>query len=90
MKQVIYIILLLTVGFLLSTVGCTSDADFRKGARQLELQGYTEIENTGYSMWCCSDEDTYSTGFEATDKDGEIVTGCFCSSWGKGVTIRFE
>lgn len=72
------------------TISCTNDADFNKGKRQLELQGYTNVQNTGYEYWCCGENDTYSTGFRATAKDGTIVTGCICSGWGKGITIRFN
>jgi len=69
---------------------CTSNNDFDKGVKDLELRGYTNIKNTGYKPWCCSDEDTFSTGFKAISKDGETVEGCFCSDYMKGVTIRFK
>lgn len=69
---------------------CTSDNDFEKGKRQLEQQGYTNVKNTGYNFFCCSDKDSYSTGFECTDKDSNIVKGCICSGVLKGITIRFE
>ena len=41
-------------------------------------------------MFCCDEKDTFSTGFEATDKNGNKVEGCFCSSVLKGVTVRFD
>lgn len=69
---------------------CTSNSDFEKGKKQLEQQGYTDIENTGWSAFCCSNEDTFSTGFKAKDKQGRTVKGCFCGGVLKGVTIRFE
>ena len=69
---------------------CSSSNDFEKGKKILEQQGYREIKNTGYEMFCCSEDDGYSTGFEAKAQNGEIIKGCFCSSLGKGVTIRFE
>ena len=71
-------------------LSCTSDKDFNNGARQLRSQGYTSIKNTGYNMFCCGEDDGYSTGFEARDKNGVKVSGCFCSALFKGVTIRFE
>jgi hypothetical protein len=80
-------VLLLSAVFL---SGCTSDNDFEKGKKQLETQGYTDVRNTGYNMFCCSDDDDFSTGFTAKDKQGNIVKGCFCSAIGKGITIRFE
>ena len=69
---------------------CTSNNDFTKGKTQLENQGYTNVKNTGYNMFCCDDNDTFSTGFEALDINGNKIEGCFCSSLLKGVTIRFE
>jgi len=85
MKKIIFILAIMIV---LSS--CTSDNDFEKGKKQLEQQGYTEIENTGYTMFCCDKKDTFSTGFKCKDKKGNVVKGCFCSSVLKGVTIRFE
>lgn len=70
--------------------GCSSSNDFEKGAKQLENMGYTDIENTGYSAFCCSDDDSFSTGFSCKDKQGKTVKGCFCSGALKGLTIRFE
>jgi len=70
--------------------GCTSNKDFEKAKKQLEMQGYTNVEKTGYNAFCCADKDTYSTGFKCTDKQGNIVKGCICSAVLKGITIRFE
>lgn len=84
----ITITILTTVCFLFTS--CTSDKDFRTGKRRLENQGYTNIKNTGYNMFCCSEDDNFSTGFTATDKNGYSAKGCFCSGVGKGVTIRFD
>lgn len=70
--------------------GCTSNSDFNKGKKQLEHQGYTEIKNTGYIMFCCDPKDNFSSGFIATDKSGDEVEGCICSGFLKGITIRFE
>ncbi len=69
---------------------CTSSNDFEKGKKRLENQGYTNVKDTGYNWFCCSDKDTFSTGFTALDKSGDKVKGCICSGVLKGVTIRFE
>jgi hypothetical protein len=71
-------------------ISCSSNNDFSKGKQQLEQQGYTDIRNTGYNFFCCDEKDTFSTGFECKDKNGNTVRGCFCSTIFKGVTIRFE
>ena len=74
---------------ILST-SCTSTNDFEKGKKQLENQGYTNIKKTGYEMFCCGEDDSFSTGFTAIDKQGNKVKGCFCSGVLKGVTVRFK
>lgn len=65
---------------------------FKKGKRQLETMGYKNIKEESYPFFCCDKNDSmlFSTGFSATDKDGEKTTGCLCSAMFKGVTIRFE
>lgn len=68
----------------------SSDNDFKKAERNLKAMGYSNIENTGYDMFCCAEDDVFSTGFSAIDTEGNIVTGCACSGWVKGVTIRFN
>lgn len=85
MKKV-FLMLLLVV----TLVSCTSTNDFNKGKAILEQQGYTYVEDTGFSTFCCGQDDSFSTGFKAKDKEGNIVKGCFCSSVLKGITIRFE
>ena len=69
---------------------CTSSKDFNKGKLQLELQGYTDVVNTGHNYFCCDEKDEFSTGFKAVDSNGNKVEGCFCSSILKGITIRFD
>lgn len=81
-----YLLLIAFICFL----SCTSDEAFNSGKRQLEQQGYTNVVNTGYDNWCCGEGDDFSTGFSAKTKDGSTVTGCFCSGFAKGVTIRFH
>lgn len=80
--------LLILSAFLLAS--CTSSSDFEKGKKQLENQGYTDVVNTGHNAFCCDDKDTFSTGFRAKGKNGDVVEGCICSGWMKGITIRFE
>jgi hypothetical protein len=85
---------LITYAFIASVslvnFSCTSKNDFYKGKNQLENQGYTDIVDTGYNAFCCSDRDNFSTGFKAKDKKGNVVEGCICSGLLKGITIRFE
>lgn len=87
MKKLASLFLLLV---LLATSSCTSDHDFATGKRQLESQGYTDVTNTGWEAFCCDEKDGFSTGFAAKDKSGNAVSGCLCSGFMKGVTIRFE
>lgn len=80
------LIILLSV----SICSCTSDYAFKKGKEQLEQQGYTDVRDMGYTMFCCDEKDQFSTGFKCKNTKGEKVEGCFCSGITKGVTIRFE
>jgi hypothetical protein len=84
---------MLRVIFLASCIAiasCSSKSDFDKGKKLLEQQGYTDVNNTGYSIFCCDEKDTFSTGFACKDRNGDKVSGCFCSSYLKALTIRFE
>jgi hypothetical protein len=81
---------ILIFAFLLTLIGCSSSNDFEVGKKQLESQGYTEIKNTGYKFICCGEEDRFSTGFTAIDKSGNKAEGCFCSTFFKGITIKFK
>lgn len=56
----------------------------------LTNEGYTDIVLTGYEPFMCSERDTYSTGFCATNMNGKRVCGAVCGGIGKGYTIRFN
>jgi hypothetical protein len=71
---------------LIAPRACTSPDET---VRQLSQMGYTEIKTTGYDFFACSDDDSFSTGFEATSPNGTRVTGVYCSGWMKAGTIRF-
>mgnify|MGYP007071570958 CR=1 FL=1 len=47
----------LALAILLSS--CTSSNDFEKGKKQLEQQGYTDVKNTGYNLFCCDEKDSF-------------------------------
>ena len=83
-------ILIALTFFALAISSCTSDNDFNKGKQQLEQQGYTDVTSNGHAWFCCDEKDTYSTAFDCKDKNGNKVSGCFCSTVLKGVTIRFR
>lgn len=74
----------------LALASCTSSNDFEKVKKQLEAQGYTNVERDGYAMFCCSNEDSFKTGFKAISPQGKKVEGCACSGVLKGITIRFD
>lgn len=58
--------------------------------RVLELQGFTEVETTGWRMFGCGKDDQYVTGFEANAPSGDAVSGVVCDGWFKGATIRID
>lgn len=67
--------------------GCSSSNDANKA---LKAMGFTNIQTTGYSIFGCSDDDTFHTGFTAIDLKGNTVSGVVCSGWVKGATVRIN
>lgn len=61
----------------------------QEATRQLTMMGFTDIKTTGYDFFACSEDDTFSTGFEATSPAGVRVTGVYCSGLFKAGTLRF-
>lgn len=60
-----------------------------KSREVLQQEGYTNIEITGWSPFMCSEDDEWSTGFEATNAAGQRVEGTVCcGTLTKGCTIR--
>lgn len=74
------IILMLALG------ACTST---ETSVEVLEKQGFTNIQTTGYDFFACSEEDTFHTGFTATNTRGQTVSGVVCCGWLKRCTVRF-
>lgn len=67
-------------------VSCTDES----GARQaLQAQGFNNITFTGYNVFGCGQDDTFHTGFTATNANGMVVSGTVCSGVLKGATVRF-
>lgn len=75
-----------------STPVNTESETFKKGKLQLKVQGFKNIKEESYPWFCCSEEDNilFSTGFSAETPEGEVVEGCMCGGFFKGVTIRFK
>lgn len=66
---------------------CSAPNDARK---VLADAGYTDVNLHGYSWFCCSDDDTFATSFDALSPAGVRVNGCVCGGWMKGQTIRIK
>lgn len=67
--------------------GCTDDD---RTIMTLRKSGYTNISTTGYSFLECGEDDTFHTGFVATNSSGQRVTGTVCCGLLlKGCTLRF-
>jgi hypothetical protein len=65
--------------------------DPKTATRVLEDQGYTNIQMTGYTLFSCSPDDTFHTGFSAKSPAGRQVSGTVCAGLlFKNSTIRFE
>lgn len=72
---------------LLALTGCTQGD---KTTKLLKMEGYSNIEITGYDWFSCSKDDTYHTGFKA-EKNGKTVEGVVCAGmFFKGSTIRYK
>jgi hypothetical protein len=71
--------------FVLGLIGCTNA---KKSRAVLEADGVTQIEMTGYSVFGCSENDTFADGFRGV-KGGRRVKGVVCSGWMKGSTVRY-
>lgn len=67
--------------------GCTQPDDT---IHLLEQQGYTDVQITGWRPFMAGEDDTFSTGFRARARNGDIVTGAVTSGLMKGKTIRFD
>ncbi|WP_062057353.1 hypothetical protein [Aquimarina longa] len=83
-------IAIITVLTVYITQSSPSNSDFIIGKKKLEILGYRNIINIGHKWFCCKEEDSHSTGFHAIDKKGKIIEGCFCSTLGKEVRIKFK
>lgn len=68
--------------------GCTEP---KHTAEILAINGYTNVQITGYAWFACSKDDWYHTGFTALGPTGLPIKGCVCSGLlFKNSTIRFE
>lgn len=74
------------IGFVLLMSSCTN-SDATK--QTLMDAGYADIEVTGWSVFQCGEDDTFSTGFRARNPKGRLVEGTVCCGLiAKGCTIR--
>lgn len=75
------------IAFAAAATSCTSANDANNA---LAGAGYTNVRLTGYRWFSCGKGDSFHTGFEAVGPTGRRVTGCVCSGWLKGSTIRID
>ena len=77
---------LLLVAFWICASACTDDSGSR---RALGAQGFTNIQLDGWEPFDCGKDDTFSTGFHATNPAGHPVSGVVCCGVLKACTVRF-
>jgi hypothetical protein len=70
-----------------STGGCT---DERGTTELLTLEGYTDIQVTGYRWFACGRDDIAATGFVATNANRQRVRGVVCRGFMKAKTLRID
>lgn len=73
---------------------CAGFAAGEDGRKALESAGYENIELGTPARYKCSEKDTFSNTFTATNPRGNLVEGVVCCGWsagciGKACTIRF-
>lgn len=66
---------------------CTDPETAKRAAENV---GLTNVQAGGYSLFGCSDNDTFRTKFSATNAQGRAVSGVVCSGWLKSATVRFN
>lgn len=72
---------------IIGAFACTDEDSTRK---TLQMHGFTKVQTTGYSLLTYSDNDSFATGFRATNPAGQVVEGTVCCGlFGKGCTVRF-
>lgn len=81
--SVIFALALVTI----SLPSCTGNEN--KVREILEVEGFTDIELTGYAWFCGDKGDTFKCGFRAT-KNGHKISGCVSSGWLKPYTVRYD
>lgn len=86
MKRFLMGIALIGFGSLLQA--CTDTSD--QNVRLLESMGMSQVKLGGYGWFACSQDDTYSTKFEAVGANGQPVSGTLCGGFLKGTTVRFD
>jgi len=67
----------------------TSCTDEGRTRSTLHSIGFTDVQTQGYDMWACSEDDSYSTQFTATNPQGQRVSGAVCCGLLKNCTVRF-
>lgn len=71
--------------------GCNGCTDPESSRDALQKAGYTDIQiKEGYQFLECGEDDTFATGFIATNPRGQRVEGTVCCGLlSKGCTIRY-
>jgi hypothetical protein len=68
-------------------IGCSCEDSAKSTLRS---HGFTNIRTTGWGgPLRCSDSDRFNTGFEATNPQGQRVSGVVCCGLFKNCTVRF-
>lgn len=66
----------------------TACTDPETAVRAAEGVGLTDVKTSGYNMWACGDDYTYTTEFTAKNAHGKEVSGVVCSGYLSGASVR--
>lgn len=78
------------IWLLITAMALTACTDPAEAQRATAAMGLKDIQITGYRWWGCGKDDSFHTGFTATNASGQTVSGVVCSDLLKGATVRFD
>ncbi len=90
MKTLIQIAIVAVIIAIVAFAGPACCTQPNETTRVLASQGYTEIKITGWRPFAKSENDFFSTGFQAKSANGSFVTGAVTSGIFKGHTVRLD
>lgn len=87
MEKIVILTLVAVIWFVFAGVVCNVSPETAE--RVLQNHGLQEVRLKGHAYLACSDSDSFSSKFEATNSKGERVSGVICCGYFKSCTVRY-